>query len=379
MSNDSEIQIIPIDNLLLDEKNPRFGGNIEGSISQESVLRSIIEDHGISDLLISMSTNGYFKAEPVVAVNASEGKFTVVEGNRRLAAALVLTRSDRASDYEMFAEKWLTEATKENVESLKQFPVSVMTERNEELIAYLGAKHIRGGKPWDSYAKAHWLFELMSVSRSELTIQEAARLVGDQSSNTVKRVLEAYLLMQQLKKERGYRSETSRVGGRGSNPNYPFSWVYTALGYENIRKWIGITDLGSSDRISSDTTILANERALVNSEKLVCFLFGSTDRALIPAVKESRQIRLLNQVVNDDLSVKHLESGVGVEEVWERLRPVEERLNDLFYRTMTDLEVINTLIAGETLEREGIEQFKKLGKKSLNILTTVMDTLATRT
>ncbi len=378
MSNASTIQTISIDRLLLDENNPRFGGGFEQSGSQESVLRRIIDDHGINDLLTSMSTNGYFSAEPIVAVVAPEGKFTVVEGNRRLAAALVLTESDRASGYKRLAQRWVTSSTKEKVDSLKQIPVSVLEERNKELIAYLGAKHIRGGKPWDSYAKAHWLFELMSVSRSELTVREAARLVGDQSPNTVKRVLEGYLLMQQLRKERNYRPESSLVRGRGSNPYYPFSWVYTALGFENIRTWTGIKDLGPSDKISSDTRVLMDERSLENGEKLVCFLFGSSDKGWRQSVRESRQIAILNRVVKDDFSVKELENGESVDEVWENLRPVEDRLEDLFYRTTKNLESINTLVARETLRHDELEQFRKLGKRSQKILSTVIDTLESR-
>ena len=378
MTRNSEIQNIPIDDLLLDEKNPRFGGNVEHSITQKLLLNNIVEKHGISDLLTSMSVNGYFSAEPVVAVTGNGRRYTVVEGNRRLAAALILTGSDRASDYRDLTEKWVSDANRDKVESLNEFPVSVLQERNEELIAYLGAKHIRGSKPWDSYAKAHWLFELMSVSYSELTIGEAARLVGDQNPTTVKRILEAYVLMQQLRKERNYKSEHSTVKGRGSNPDYPFSWVYTAIGYEHIRDWIDIFDLDSKERINANIKVLRTDKSLLNSEKLVGFLFGSTEKPSRPTVKESRQIRFLNEVVKDDFSVQELENGVDVEEVWENLRPVEERLQDLFYRNMKNLETINTLIAGEDLKREELENFRKIGYKSLNILKTIVETLSSR-
>ena len=382
MTGNTTIQNIPINNLLLDAENPRFGGNAGKSATQKFLLDSIVEKHGITDLLTSMSANGYFSAEPVVAIphhNHGQRKYTVVEGNRRLAAALILTENDRASSYKDLAERYVTSENKDRVESLIKLPVSVFGGRNVELIAYLGAKHIRGSKPWDSYAKAHWLFELLSVSCSELTIGEAARLVGDQNPNTVKRILEAYVLMQQLKNEKNYKSEHSTIGGRGSNPDYPFSWVYTAIGYENIRNWIDIDGLESTTKITADTKVLKSDKSLSNSEKLVGFLFGSSALpSRRPAVKESREIRYLNNVVTDDLSVRELENGVDAEKVWENLKPVEERLGDLFYKIKTDLETINNLIAGDELKREDMDQFRKTGGKSLNILKTIVETLKSR-
>ena len=308
MAYSNEIHKIPISDLLLDKENPRFGGNLGTQDIQKSLLEVIVEKHGVDDLLTSMAANGYFSAEPVVAVK-NNGKYTVVEGNRRLAAALILTGDSRASQYADLAHKWTLKEKSGNISSLSLFPVSVFAERNEELIAYLGAKHIRGSKPWDSYAKAHWLFELMSAADMHLTIAGAAQLVGDQNPNTVKRILEAYVLMKQLRDEKYYYSEASQVKGRGSNPDYPFSWVYTSIGYENIRNWIEISGLESQNNIKSKTKVLKSKKALENSEKLVVFLFGSKTKSEMPRVSESRQIRLLNDVVKHRGRSRNLSAG----------------------------------------------------------------------
>ena len=375
MAREIRIRTIPIEKLLLDEKNPRFGGNVTSSVNQKSILSTIIQKHGISDLLASMSANGYFDAEPVVVVSANHGQFTVVEGNRRLAAALVLTKSDRASEYHDMSEKWLPKSNVDKINSIKEFPVTEFEKRNAQLIAYIGIKHIRGSKPWDSYAKAHWLFELMSVSDLELSIEEAARLVGDQNSNTVKRVLEAFVLMKQLKEEKNYNTEHSQVRGRGSNLDYPFSWVYTAIGYENIRKWIEISSLDSRDKINAGTKVLKSRKALSNGEKLIDFLFGSKQKSVMPVVKESRQIRMLNNVVIYPLAVKALESGGRITDVEEELRPVEERLLDLFYNSTKGLETINTLVAGDPPPPKDRAEFFNMGTKCKNLLNSILKML----
>ena len=376
MTKTTSIQRINLSKLLLDKENPRFGGNLEASDTQKSLLEAIVDKHGVNDLLASMSTNGYFNAEPVVAVK-SNGNFTVVEGNRRLAAALILTADSRASQYNDLSQKWVSDTNREKIASLQEFPVSVFDQRDKELIAYLGARHIRGSKPWDSYAKAHWLFELMSASDLELTIEDAAQLIGDQSPNTVKRILEAYVLMKQLRDTRHYKSQSSKVKGRGSNPDFPFSWLYTSIGYENIRNWIKISGLDSQDKITAKTKVLKSNKAFENSEKLVTFLFGSNTKTNSPdpAVSESREIRLLNDVVKNTMSVKELEHGKKLKDVWENLRPTNDRLGDLFYETQVNLETINNLVASETFQADELAQFISMGKKSQNLLNAILATL----
>lgn len=149
MVRTSSIQHISLDKLLLDEETPRFGGNLDASNSQKSLLETIVEKHGVNDLLASMSANGYFNAEPVVAVRTNKN-FTVVEGNRRLAAAIILTGDSRGLQFKDLAQKWICETSENTIASLRGFPVSV------------------------------------------------------------------------------FKSESSMVGGRGSNLDYPFSWVYTS-------------------------------------------------------------------------------------------------------------------------------------------------------
>ena len=375
MTRNTRIEELSIDKLYLDIENPRFGGNAKLSATQKDLLSNIVEKHGVTDLLTSMSINGFFNAEPVVAVDNGNGTYTVVEGNRRLAAALILTGSNRASDYTDIAQKYVTDSNKEKIESLKKFPVAIFPERNAELIAYIGIKHIRGNKPWDSYAKATWLFQLLLESSLTLTIEDAARLLGDQDTNTIKRILEGYVLMNQLRAERNYNPDDSTIRGKGSNINYPFSWVYTAIGYENIRNWIEISGLDSETKIAANTKVLQTPEGLANSEKLINFLFGSNSKRTRSVVRESREIRLLNDIVKDKLAIKDLESGETVAEVHEKLRPANERVLDLLHQNLKDLEVINNIIASEDLEPDDQEQFIKMGEKSISILNTIVANL----
>ena len=62
----------------------------------------------------------------------------------------------------------------------------------------------------------------------------------------------------------------------------------------------------------------------------------------------------------------------------ERLRPVDERLFDLFYKNKRDLETINTLVAGERVSITDSQVLVNIGRKSMNILQTILNTLSDR-
>ncbi len=372
MTRNTRTKDLALSKLLLDSKNPRLGGDAEHKLAQVDLVAKIIDLHGISDLLSSMSMNGFFDAEPIVGVENEDGTYTIVEGNRRLVTALVLTQEPRASAYKDIAKKYLANANPEIITSLSSLPVTIFPKRNNELIAYMGAKHIRGNKPWDSYAKAHWLFELLASSSLSLSIEEAARLIGDSSTGTIKKILEGYILMSQLQKQANYESRDSTIRGKGSNVDYPFSWIYTAIGYENIRKWMDLTGLDSQGRIDSNTKVLHTSEGIENADKLAKFLFGSKSRNFRASIRESRELRDLNSIILNKISVKDLENGELAADINERQRPVNKRLFDLFYRINKDLEIVSSLVTSEDIsELKDLEQIQDLAKKSIKMLQNV--------
>ena len=91
---DREVELHAIEDLLLDRDNPRFGG-LGASAEQSDVVEFITKQFGVEDVLASLATNGFFQSEPLVAKRTPDG-LVVVEGNRRLAACLILANDERA-------------------------------------------------------------------------------------------------------------------------------------------------------------------------------------------------------------------------------------------------------------------------------------------
>jgi hypothetical protein len=129
--------------LLLDSSNPRFGFPAGKLRSQSAVLDHIVDKFGIDDVLSSLSVNGYFETEPMVCRTAEKGKAVVVEGNRRLAACLILAGDPRASRHANRTQEaqkvWIQHGQKK----IDPVPVIEFAAKasSPELLSYLGVRH----------------------------------------------------------------------------------------------------------------------------------------------------------------------------------------------------------------------------------------------
>ena len=310
---------VPLEHLLLDNHNPRFGSQ-EKSNSQEQILDHIVEKFGVDDVLSSLAVNGYFEAEPLVCrglPNSDES--VVVEGNRRLAACLIITRDKRASNQRTRSEKFyqLWEGNKKP--RIDPVPAIIFTsdEQHSAILSYLGVRHIASTLSWDSYAKAAWVADV--VERKGLTVSAVSEMIGDEH-RTVSRLLEGYYFVQQLSEVGEFIPEDSIRKGRGSVTEYPFSWVYTILGYTSVRKFLELKENQSQPNPVS-------KKNLKRSALVLKSMFGDKSRGRSAAVEDSRELRSLASILADKQKTSLLEQGKTVEEIENLTRPLDERLS----------------------------------------------------
>jgi hypothetical protein len=135
-------------NLLdFDSTNPRFGGLMKG-LQQNEIQKALIEEpYYASELVDSLLKNGFIDYEPLVVKRAGN-RFTVVEGNRRLAAIR-----------EILAHPDLYQG---KTEDLKRIPALVFPDRpdnqqKDEMRVYLGVRHLLGFREWPPLSKALFL------------------------------------------------------------------------------------------------------------------------------------------------------------------------------------------------------------------------------
>lgn len=315
-----QVTHVELNHLLLDHRNPRFGLQ-NRSESQEQILDRIVEKFGVDDVLSSLAVNGYFEAEPLVCRMVSgSANFTVVEGNRRLAACLIITKDGRSSNQAKrsaeFSRLWKEHGRK------RIDPVPAITfdadEQEKEILSYLGVRHIASAQPWDSYAKAAWVAQVVEVN--ELNIQEVSRMIGARH-RTVNRMLEGYYLVRQLTDEGKFNQQDSIRRGRGSVTDYPFSWVYTILDYTAIRNFLELTDT-EAHKDPIEETNLDNAALLLRS------MFGDKSQGRSAAIRDSRQIGSLASAFADREKVRLLEQGKTLSEIDVLTQPIEQRLSE---------------------------------------------------
>ena len=85
-------ELIPIDQLHLDARNPRIQQGGE-ALDEERVLEVLWREYSVDEVAMSIAQNGFFPHEPLFATE-EDGKLVVVEGNRRLAAVRLLREPD---------------------------------------------------------------------------------------------------------------------------------------------------------------------------------------------------------------------------------------------------------------------------------------------
>lgn len=364
-SDKDRIQQLPLDVLHLDTANPRFGGRSGDLKSETAVLDTIVDKFGVEDVLSSLAVNGFFDAEPLVGLRSKKGESVrIVEGNRRLAACLILANDKRAVNQGSRVQTARLLQSQHKTSAISTVPVLVFDESEwkDELLPYLGVRHIAASQPWDSYAKAAWISQVLESG--ELSLDDVIQMIGDQH-RTTPRMLEAFYFVNQLIDEARFKPSDSLQKGRGSNPEYPFSWVYTALGYSPVRRWLGLDDL-SEGKVKRPL----RGKKLDDAEQFITFLFGSKSKNQAPAIKESRGIQDLAKSIADPERRLLLKRGKSVAEAIELTRPAQDRAVSGLMDAQDALSgVLVTLSEGEITS----ELAKELVDPSKRVLTLARD------
>lgn len=344
----SSTSYVRLKDLNLDSRNPRFGIEKGQRGNQTDILDFIVENFGVEDVISSLAYNGYFEAEPLIARKEPDGTLTVVEGNRRLSACLMLSGSDRAKNQRRRSKEYI-DHMKYSWSEDSEVPVHIVDYQDKEALrlhAYLGVRHIMSAKAWDSYAKAAWIDEV--VTHNEMTLQEISEVTGDKN-RTIQRLLEGYHFINQLIAEGLFSPENSLRKGRGSNPEFPFSWVYTLLDYSPIRTWLGLE--GNDPK--NPKPIAPNKTA--DSAAVVSYMFGDKSKGRIAAIKDSRQLGLLANAISDPIKREYLSQGKTIESIEELTRAPADQVARALSAANDNLASAMTVISsGGIASRDGV-------------------------
>jgi hypothetical protein len=194
------LERIRADALHLDVRNPRL---VEYGISPkekpEKILEILWDKMAVDEVAMSIAASGYWDYEPLFVVREN-GKDVVIEGNRRLAAVMVLRDKGLQAKLGISDLPPITEKHKHELDSL---PV-IRVEKREDAWRYLGFKHVNGPAKWRSYAKAQYIAFVQNTTGESLA--NIAAQIGDRH-RTVQKLYHGLMVIEQAERAGVYRRE----------------------------------------------------------------------------------------------------------------------------------------------------------------------------
>jgi hypothetical protein len=289
---------IPTMEIGFDPKNPRFF-RLNGKVSDEKVIEEMLDDEGVQDLMSSIGQQGYFPGEPILLTPNENGKLFVVEGNRRLAALKLLNG-------ELLPPARKKSSVGNLIKEAQHVPIDVSAiiyETREEILRYLGYRHITGIKEWEPLAKAKYLSEMKDsfykgVEKSE-QLSILAKEIG--SKPYIVGTLLCGLALYD------YAINNSILEKIGISPErIDFSYITTSIGYKNISDWIGLAD-------RTDTSL--NQLNPENLKNLMYWMFVP-QRNGKTILRETRRLGMLAEVVASSEGLSYLLDNGSLDEAF---------------------------------------------------------------
>ncbi len=300
--------------------------------SQPELLAVLAQEFELKELGQSIAANGYFSEEPLVTIkDEKKGKWIVVEGNRRLAALMLLNDPDSApKDYRA---QW-KEISEQRQREVIKVPI-LEYEHRDQITPYLGYRHITGVLEWKPLQKGRYIAQL--VESSKLTFAQIARLVGSKQP-TVREHYTAYTLLRQARD--AFAIDTQYA-------ERTFGVLRRALSDPNIRNFIGL----ELDKSQAELRRPLPKAKAEEAKELLTWMFG--DGKTAAALKDSRQLRQLGVVLGEKRAIAALRTSNSVEYAYEYAGGEERRL----------VEVLNS--AGFHLDQALPMALRHHGKKDV--------------
>ena len=297
-----EIKYVDVDNLQLDIFNPRLPKSKQGK-DGSVVIEYLLLEAATLELMESIGENDFFVGEMLLVVpNDDEvGKYIVIEGNRRLAAVLLLDNPELA--------KVKKAAIKEIVGSAKfkpsTLPCLVFNSR-EEIQKYIGFVHITGKKSWRMLEKARSLYDLRCSEKfKELSFvdacKEIARVIGSRSPY-VRKMLTSYQLYIIIEDEKFYQ-----IDGL-SDSTFFLNYFSDGLQKENIRKYMNVN-------LDSEEPIKDLDKD--NLKELVTWWFKKNE-GVSRVIGDSAGMKKLNEVLGNADALAAFKKGLNIDAAYEK-------------------------------------------------------------
>ena len=300
--SDEQFEEVQLASLRLDPENPRLPRDQDWSAQPEKqFLLEFYRRYNLIELAYSIADKGFAPrhAEALLVISHpdSPGVYIVVEGNRRLATLKLLTNADYRRHVGV-KSAWDELAEQAASQKLDPVPVVVYHSR-EALNDYLGFRHITGPTPWRPEAKARFIARLLRAGES---IGAVVRRIGS-NHRTVRRFAEAHAIYTQALDNNISMDQVEAA----------FGVFYNALDQIGVRAFLG---LGKQSEIQTLPEAPIPTSHLNDLKHLIELLYGDATGKLDKVIKESRDLRVLGEVLAHERGRRSLFMDRDLERAW---------------------------------------------------------------
>lgn len=323
------IEYVESANLLFDGQNPRmveFGVN---EYSEEQLINLLWRDMAVEELVMSILAMGFFDHEPLYVMRRKDGKMIVLEGNRRLAAIRSILKPEIVKGERM--RKFEGRITPEIMDKLTHKIPVIELENRENAWRLLGFKHVNGPAKWGSYAKAKYIVDIHR--NFNVSLDQIAEQIGD-TNKTVKKLYQGMMVIEQAEKNVEFCVDdikTSRLY---------YSHLYTALGYEKFRTYLGITE-----EAAIDTPVPADKYR--NLQEVMDWIYGSKKRDVVPLIRtQNPDLKRFVSVLDNEQSIAALRIGRSLDVAFDLSVETSVALQEYMVEARIVLEKVSSKLSG---------------------------------
>lgn len=291
--DDGTVSHLSPDLLDFDLENPRLAQLAIGEFDTEAdFIRFLWKEMNVEEIALSIVAKGYFEHEPLFAIKKG-ARYTVIEGNRRLAAVKLLRDPELKAEINVDLPSIRADVATDLVE----LPVVVTTR--EKVWQYIGFKHVNGPKPWGAVAKAEYIARC--INKFGVPLDDIPRMIGD-THKTVRRLYRGLMVLQQAQDQGLYNIDDR------TNKRLFFSHLYTGLSYPGFQKFLGLKEE------TSYKPKPVPPRCKAQLGQLCVWLFGSRDQGSQPLIKsQNPDLRRLAEALQTERGRDALTAGLPLD------------------------------------------------------------------
>lgn len=289
---------ISTDILQFDKVNPRLTTGDEYSTANDVAIISVYREiAALDELVASICSNGYINLEPLIVMGPDKGPFTVLEGNRRLAAIKVIKDPDLARQARVSVPQPVPKSVIKSIQLVSAHRVA----KAHDAEAFIGFKHINGPQRWDAYAKARFVTTWFRRDRAKgLTIDQIARQTGD-TNNTIRTYIASIFVLEQAEKKHLFD-----IGDRYNNGRFAFSHLYTALDRKEYQEFLGL-EKGWTNNLPDEPVAAKSLEKLGEALRLI---YGSRKEKVEPLVQsQNPDLKNLGKCLVNSVALSRLRAG----------------------------------------------------------------------